>query len=1105
MLNLLRGKKAAPAAEAAGSEDTSGSMAISSATAALAAAAAADGAPRASKRQAAGRPVAAPHAVVAVDALGPNEGGEIPVQPITVLKSDFKLSHARQITANASYIVYGLRAGQLRVINKATAGRALYKGHAAPVSDAAFFSWESNLLASVSAAGDVFVRLIVEADGEPRAAPVARAAMPAPPAAGAARLAWHPLEPRILAAASGPAVAVFMVPSEAGGPPAEGGGDFSSEPAAPSWEVALPPGRAASALAFSPAGDVLVAGDDAGGASAWALEASLAGGAAPPALSWSPHGEGGGGVGAACFLSQAGPGAPALLVTGDGTNRRLTLWRLPGAAALAGGAGAEALQTLELASSAGPGDFFCHAALSARAQLLLLANAQRKQVHALHYAPADGGPDGDAPVAAFDFISTFCVKQPVLSMAAGYEVAESEASPGQMEEHVQLYCVQPDAVQQYTLEASVCTPPDGAAAGGAAAPAPSAASAATAGPGAGAAGAVAGAPAAAGEAEAESAAPEEAAAGAAAAAEAEAVPPAVLLPSPVRLLHRDAEAAAGKEALLAAELAQQAREPSPPPMPAALAQQKQQQKEKAAAEGEPAKGKAGKEAKSAAAAAAEAAAEPAVADAPAAQQQQQQSKAKKKQQQQQQQQQQAPPPPSLAPPSGMPPLPTTLAAKAHNEKGAAASMSREASLGAADAPPRPAVAPTVAVTKLPPAPGGRGGRGGGSDDLEEGEIPPQLLAASDEIASLRREVERLTAGQSALASALRAELSDGLRAAEAGIAARLEAAVAKAGKQRGEEERRRGKELEKALAQQISQANASLLESVGRLVADTAREQARAAVQSAAATLTPALTASLSREVPAAAAGAAERAVAAALRGGALQEAVAGQFASRVAPAVEAAARQMFGQVEGAFAAWMAEARQQSAASGLASAVAQLQSVAATLQRDVSEGQRALVRLASSGGGGAPQAAAAPAAPSAQDLRARVGALLAARDYDGAFNAALSAASPELLLWTCRQVSPAALAAAEPAPLSQVCLLSLVQQLGANLAPGPDADLRLEWLTEVAPLLEPGNATTAPHLRGVLNSVMAALKALAGQLPHTDAVGRKAKLALHVVNSLLHQ
>lgn len=1114
------------------------------------------------------------------------------VQPITVLKSDFKLAHLRQITANSLYIVYGLRAGQLRCINKASAGRALYKGHASPIADLVFFSPASNLLASASTAGDLIVRAVCEVDDPsgssatpvPLAAPVMRAALAPPPAGGTVRLAWHPAEPRILAAASGGAASIFMVPPEPAAPPSEAAETAALEAAEPAWQLPLPPGAAATALAFSPAGDVLMAGDAQGSASAWALDSGAAGAGGPPAaaLRWSPHG--GDAVAYAAFLAQAGAGAPSLLVTGDASNRRLRLWRLPSAAEIGGGggAGAELLQSLELASAAGPQDFFCHAALVPQAALLVLANAQRKQVHALHYHV-----DGAAAGAAFDFLATFSVKQPVLSMASGFEMAESEANPGQLEPHVQLYCIQPDAVQQYTLDPSGCVPVDE----------PSA----TAVPGHGAedadgevtsALAAAAAPA---DTPAPPAAP--AAAGAGGAPDgALPVPPAVLLPSPMRLLHK--EPAAGPKDQ--PQPPTPTREPPPPPPPTSLAQPKQQQQLQQQAEA-----RAGSEEQQQHAAAA---APGPVPPAPEAE-----LKLAHKQKHQH--------PGSLAPPASMPPLPTTLAAKAHGDK---AAISREPSLQAASAAAadadaaalQPAVAPTVAVTPLPAA------AGGGSDDLEEGEIPPQALAAGGpgansapapaaasaaDVAQLRRQMDRLVSLQQSLASQLKADVG----ASEAAIAARVEAAVTKALNKRAEEERRRAKDLEKALAQQISQvkgrqgtragrraaaaarllwlaacckhpaswcsapcaclassssagagfapanmftfcalrgphlpasvpplhsrpkANAALLAGVTKAAQEAAREQARAVLSGAAATVAPAVAAALqqplsqalsraagealAREAPAAAAAAAERAVTAALRGGALQEAVASQFAGRVAPAVESATRQMFGQVEAAFSSWLAESRQQAASSGLAAAVSQLQGVVGTLQRDVAEGQRTLVRLASqssaggaASGGGAPWAGGAGAGGGAapqQDPRARIPGLLAARDYDGAFNAALSAANPELLIWTCRQVSPAALAAAEPAPLSQVCLLSLVQQLGANLGltGGADTDLRLDWLTEVAPLLEPSNPTIAPHLRGVLASVMAALKALAGHLPHTDPVGRKAKLAIHVVNSLLHQ
>jgi hypothetical protein len=742
-----------------------------------------------------------------------------------VLKSDFKLSHARQITANAAYIVYGLRAGQLRCINKATAGRALYRGHAAPIADAAFFSWESNLLASASAAGDLFVRLVVEADGNPQAAPVMRASLAAPPPDAPARLAWHPLEPRILAAGSGGTVSLFMVPGEAAAPASEASDAAAAAlPAtAASWELPLGGGGgggAAAALAFSPAGDVLVAGGSDGAAIAWALDAALSapgGGAPPAALRWPATGPGGGAVAAAVFLSQAAPGAPALLVTGDATNRALRLWRLPGVAALAAGAAAQPLQTLELASVKGPSDFFCHLGHSPRAALLLLANAKRNQVHALHYRVAEenaeaSGDEGDSggPTSSIDYVATFSVKQPVLSFAAGYEVTESEATPGQMEGHVQLYCVQPDAVQQYTLNPALCTPgpEDGPSAtaggehGASAAPAESAADA--------------------------SADAADDATSMAAADGGAPMPPAVL-PSPVRLLHKEslgkdsgvvvpATAAATAEeqqqapapALEEQQPEQQHREPSPPPLPSTLGQQQ------GAADKVVKQQAAGEEKAAAAAAAVASSAHP----APQPQQQPKQKKQKQGGGSGGSGSGSAPASApaglaSLTPPAGMPPLPTTLAGKAGggHDKGASAALSREASQEV-----RPAVAPTVSVTPMPgsgcAAPThARGGGAGrvGSEELEEGEIPPGALAAAaaaEEVAALRRAVERLAAGQAGLAAAVRAEVAEGLRAAEGAAGARAEAAVVKALAKRAEDDKRRGKELEKTLGQQISQVGA---------------------------------------------------------------------------------------------------------------------------------------------------------------------------------------------------------------------------------------------------------------------------------------------------------
>ncbi len=82
-------------------------------------------------------------------------------------------------------------------------------------------------------------------------------------------------------------------------------------------------------------------------------------------------------------------------------------------------------------------------------------------------------------------------------------------------------------------------------------------------------------------------------------------------------------------------------------------------------------------------------------------------------------------------------------------------------------------------------------------------------------------------------------------------------------------------------------------------------------------------------------------------------------------------------------------------------------------------------------------------------------------------------------------------------------LLSLLQQLAADLS--TDAELKLDWLTNVAPCVQPGDPQVAPHLRSVLGGVMANLKALMGRLSSNDPVAKKGKVAAHLVNSLLHQ
>jgi len=65
----------------------------------------------------------------------PSPPPQLEVQPITMYNTEPTLELRRFVAASASYICYGLKAGQLRVLHRATAARALLRGHTAPVTD----------------------------------------------------------------------------------------------------------------------------------------------------------------------------------------------------------------------------------------------------------------------------------------------------------------------------------------------------------------------------------------------------------------------------------------------------------------------------------------------------------------------------------------------------------------------------------------------------------------------------------------------------------------------------------------------------------------------------------------------------------------------------------------------------------------------------------------------------------------------------------------------------------------------------------------------------------------------------------------------------------
>ncbi|GLC45526.1 hypothetical protein PLESTM_001745900 [Pleodorina starrii] len=344
----------------------------SQAAAALAAALAAGGGVTEKKHpQPHGTPISPLQEVVEVDRMRPESTSALVVSKIANYPSEICRRHGHAIAVDANYICYGLKGGQVRILNRHTAARTLLKDHAAPVTDLRFFAHDSErcLLASVDTTGQVHVRKVFEedADGEDtvRDEILARHELPIPTSGpGAhppARLAWHPTYDFVLAVAAGPTVYLINVPPTA---------DVAAAPeySAPVAAARSADGAVMTSVAFSPAGDLLAAGDARGFVYVWALtpeqldpaliqplasepdirfqaygsapgEAPYGDGsgdsAAVVSLCWlTPRSGGGSGVGGGGDGEGGGGGgggggsAPLVLLTGDGVNAHLRLWTI---------------------------------------------------------------------------------------------------------------------------------------------------------------------------------------------------------------------------------------------------------------------------------------------------------------------------------------------------------------------------------------------------------------------------------------------------------------------------------------------------------------------------------------------------------------------------------------------------------------------------------------------------------------------------------------------------------------------------------------------------------------------------------------------------------
>ncbi|XP_022886515.1 enhancer of mRNA-decapping protein 4-like isoform X1 [Olea europaea var. sylvestris] len=402
-----------------------------------------------------GRHLIGDHLVYDIDVRLPGEvQPQLEVTPITKYGSDPGLVVGRQIAVNKSYICYGLKLGAIRVLNINTALRSLLKGLSKRVTDMAFFAEDVHLLASASVDGRVYVWKITEGPDEEDKPQITGNVAIAIQITGEwesvhPRVCWHCHKQEVLVVGIGRHVLKIDTTKVGKGEV------FSAEEPHKCPIDKLIHGIQ---LVGSHDGEVtdlsmsqwmttrLVSASLDGTIKIWEDRKSL------PIAVLRPHDSQP--VNSVTFL--AAPNRPdhIVLITGGPLNRELKIWASASEEGWLLPSEVESwccTQTLELKSSAEAQveeAFFNQVVALSHAGLLLLANAKRNAIYAVHLEC------GLNPASThMDCIAEFTVTMPILSFTGTSELLPHG------EQIVQVYCVQTQAIQQYALALSQCLPP----------------------------------------------------------------------------------------------------------------------------------------------------------------------------------------------------------------------------------------------------------------------------------------------------------------------------------------------------------------------------------------------------------------------------------------------------------------------------------------------------------------------------------------------------------------------------------------------------------------------------------------------------------------------
>ncbi|XP_077216316.1 enhancer of mRNA-decapping protein 4-like [Tasmannia lanceolata] len=261
----------------------------------------------------------------------------------------------------------------------------------------------------------------------------------------------------------------------------------------------------------------------------------------------------------------------------------------------------------------------------------------------------------------------------------------------------------------------------------------------------------------------------------------------------------------------------------------------------------------------------------------------------------------------------------------------------------------------------------------------------------------------------------------------------------------------------------------------------------------------------------------------------ALQDVLRSSLESSMVPAFEMSCKSMFDQVDATFQKGMIEhttATQQQfdsahspVALALRDAMSSASSITRSLSGELADGHRKLLALVASG---ATQKAINPIAVqqsngplgglhemalSMQQIEAPVDPtkelqrLISERKYGEAFTAALQRSDVSIVSWLCSQVDLAGILSMVPLPLGQGVLLALLQQLACDL--GNETSRKLEWMRDVAIVINPADPMIAMHVRPILEQVYQILAHQRTLPTITPAEANSIRIVMHVINSVL--